>query len=85
MNSSNYILWFVQADAGTITEEDIKFIKTLRQDIPMLIVVNKADKKNLSDLKDIITKIKSTLDIKVYIMLMFLLLQARWNRLKMML
>ena len=51
----------------------------------MLIVVNKADKKNLSDLKDIITKIKSTLDIKVYIMLMFLLLQARWNRLKMML
>ena len=64
LNSSNYILWFVQADAGTITEEDIKFIKTLRQDIPMLIVVNKADKKNLSDLKDIITKIKSTLDIK---------------------
>ena len=64
LNSSNYILWFVQADAGTITEEDIKFIKTLREDIPMLIIVNKADKKNLSDLKDIITKIKSTLDIK---------------------
>lgn len=64
LNSSNYILWFVQADAGTITEEDIKFIKTLRQDIPILIIVNKADKKNLSDLKDIIDKIKSTLDIK---------------------
>lgn len=64
LNSSNYILWFVQADAGTITEEDIKFIKTLREGIPMLIVVNKADKKNLSDLKDIIAKIKSTLDIK---------------------
>lgn len=64
LNASNYILWFVQADAGTITEEDIKFIKTLREDIPMLIVVNKADKKNLSDLKDIIAKIKSNLDIK---------------------
>ena len=64
LNSSNYILWFVQADAGTITEEDIKFIKTLREDIPKLIIVNKADKKNLSDLKDIIAKIKSTLDIK---------------------
>lgn len=64
LNSSNYILWFVQADAGTITEEDIKFIKTLRDDIPKLIIVNKADKKNISDLKDIIAKIRSTLDIK---------------------
>ena len=64
LNSANYILWFVQADAGTITEEDIKFIKTLREDIPKLIIVNKADKKSLPDLKDIISKIKSTLDIK---------------------
>ena len=64
LNSSNYILWFVQADAGTITEEDIKFIKTLREDIPKLIIVNKADKKNVKDLKDIIAKIRSTLDIK---------------------
>lgn len=64
LNSSNYILWFVQADAGTITEEDIKFIKTLREDIPKLIIVNKADKKNLDDLKRIIEKIKNTLDIK---------------------
>ena len=64
LNSSNYILWFVQADAGTITEEDIKFIKTLREDIPKLIIVNKADKKNVADLKDIIAKIRSTLDLK---------------------
>lgn len=64
LNSSNYILWFVQADAGTITEEDIKFIKTLREDIPKLIIVNKADKKNLVDLKEIIKKIKSTLKLK---------------------
>lgn len=63
LNSSNYILWFVQADAGTITEEDIKFIKTLREDIPKLIIVNKADKKNVNDLKDIIAKIRSTLEI----------------------
>lgn len=64
LNSSNYILWFIQADAGTITEEDIKFIKTVREDIPKLFVVNKSDKKNLPDLKDIITKVKATLDIK---------------------
>ncbi|MEG0897663.1 MAG: dynamin family protein [Ruthenibacterium sp.] len=64
LNSSNYILWFVQADAGTITEEDIKFIKTLRDDIPKLIILNNADKKTLSDLKDFIAKINSTLDLK---------------------
>ncbi len=64
LNASNYILWFVQADAGTITEEDIKFIKTLREDTPKLIIVNKADKKNLEDLKDIVAKIKFNLDLK---------------------
>ncbi len=64
LNSSNFILWFVQADAGTITEEDVKFIKTLREDIPKLIVVNKADKKNLADLQAIKKKIAETLDLK---------------------
>ena len=64
LNSSNYILWFVQADAGTITEEDIKFIKSLREDIPLLIILNKADKKTCRDLKDIIAKIKTNLELK---------------------
>ncbi len=64
LNASNYILWFVQADAGTITEEDIKFIKTIRADIPKLIIVNKADKKNLEDLQEIIAKIRLNLELK---------------------
>ena len=64
LKSSHYILWFIQADAGTITEEDIKFIQSLQTDNPILIVVNKADKKNVGDLKEIISKIRSTLDLK---------------------
>ena len=64
LNSSNFIIWFVKADSGTITEEDIKFIKSLRGDIPMLIVVNKADDKPVSELKLIIEKVKKTLDLK---------------------
>lgn len=64
LNSSNYILWFIQSDAGTITEEDIKFIQSLRPNIPLLIILNKADKKTLDDLESIKAKIKSTLDIK---------------------
>ncbi len=64
LNLSNFILWFIQADAGTITEEDIKFINTLRKDIPKLIILNKADKKNKQDIKDIISKIKDVLDMR---------------------
>lgn len=64
LNSSNFILWFVQADAGTITEEDIVFIRTLREDIPKLIILNKADKKPEKDLSNIISKIKQVLDLK---------------------
>lgn len=64
LNSSNYIMWFVQADSGTITEADISFIKTLREDIPKLIIVNKADKVMPDELDEIINKIKDTLNIK---------------------
>lgn len=64
LNSSNYILWFVQADAGTITNEDINFLKTLREDIPKLIIVNKADKCTSDNLGKIVKKIKETLDLK---------------------
>lgn len=64
LNSSNYILWFVQADAGTITNEDINFLKTLKEDIPKLIIVNKADKCTKDNLNKIVKKIRETLDLK---------------------
>lgn len=64
LNSANYILWFVQADAGTITNEDINFLKTINKDIPRLIIVNRADKVPPDDLKNIVSKIKSVLDVK---------------------
>lgn len=64
LNSSNYILWFVQADAGTITNEDIQFLSGLNRDIPKLIIVNKADKVLADDLKNIVAKIKDVLDMK---------------------
>lgn len=64
LNTANCIMWFIQADAGTITEEDISFIKTLNETTPKLIVLNKADKKPEEDIEEIIAKIKSILDIK---------------------
>lgn len=61
LNSSNYILWFISAEDGTITPTDIDFIKSLRSDIPKLIIVSKADKKSLNDLTRIIKVIKEKL------------------------
>lgn len=64
LNSANYILWFVPADGGTITENDIAFLKSLNKGIPHLIIVNKADKVLPDDLKTIVEKIKEVLTIK---------------------
>ncbi len=64
LNGANYILWFIPADGGTITEEDIKFIQSLNKETPKLFILNKADKRSEQDLKEIIDKIKSVLDIK---------------------
>lgn len=64
LNMSNLILWFVQADAGTISDDDIKFLQSLNRDIPILVILNKADKKDDKNLQAIKTKIKETLDFK---------------------
>lgn len=64
LNSSNFILWFVQAEAGTITESDIAFIKTLKPEIPKLIIVNKADKVYPDELDEIMEKIRDVLNLK---------------------
>lgn len=64
LNSSNYILWFIQSDAGTITEEDINFINSLKKEIPKLIIINKADKRTKEDMEKMIQKVRGVLDIK---------------------
>ena len=61
LNGSSYILWFVQADAGTITQADIEFIQKLRKEIPKCVILNKADKKTEDDLKAIKEKISQDL------------------------
>lgn len=64
LNSSNFILWFVSVEEGTISEEDIKFIQTLDSGIPFAVIVNKCDKKTESDVKLITDGIKNTLEGK---------------------
>ena len=64
LNSANFILWFVQADAGTITDSDIAFIKTLNESIPKLIIVNKADKIMPDELEEVVEKIRDVLNMR---------------------
>lgn len=64
LNSANYILWFITADNGTITDSDITFLKSLNQTIPVLIIVNKADKIMPDELDDVIEKVKKVLILK---------------------
>lgn len=61
LNTSSYIIMFVQAETGGLTEDDIRFIKSLRADIPKLFIVSKADRKTKTQLKNIVTHIQSQL------------------------
>lgn len=65
LNSSDYIIWFIGADAGTISIDDINFLSTLDRSIPKLIIINKADKvASKNDLFEMQRNIKSALDLK---------------------
>lgn len=65
LNSSNYILWCVPADAGTISADDIVFLSELDKNIPKLIIITKADKFHSDEELQIMkSQIMKTLDVK---------------------
>lgn len=60
LNLSNFIIWVVSATQGTISEDDLRFLKTLNTDIPKLVVVSRADAKIPDDLAKIVALVKQT-------------------------
>jgi len=56
------LIWLIDADNGIIRDGDIKFIKDLQSNVDILFILNKADKKPLADIKNIIKAIKDTLN-----------------------
>ena len=64
LNTSNFILWFASVENGTVTQADIDFIRTLREDIPKMVILSKADKKDVSNLRGIIERTKADLNLK---------------------
>ncbi|MBY7663043.1 dynamin family protein [Vibrio atlanticus] len=59
---ADYLIWLVDSQNGTVPQQDIDFLQSLELDRPVLVVMSKADKKLVSEVKDIINKAKEDLD-----------------------
>lgn len=53
LNDAQFLIWLISADQGVISHSDIEFLKTIRSDIPKLVVISRADKKSQDDLTEI--------------------------------
>lgn len=62
LSNCDYLLWITSVDNGVIPPSDIAFIKSLHIVNPPLIILNKADKKTESDLREIINECKKNLE-----------------------
>jgi len=68
LGGADYLIWVVDIERGTITKDDIEFIKKLEFNKPIFFIFNKADKKEDGDVKEILKQAKKDLqnyDIKV--------------------
>ncbi len=63
-NRSNAILWFSSIDPKTmsISENDINILKKINENIPKIIIINKADAYKSSDLPEVIEKTSKILN-----------------------
>ena len=61
LNAAQAIVWVVSAEAGTISENDLAFLASLRPEIPRLVVLSRADKKQAPDIASIVAVITRTL------------------------
>ncbi len=61
LNAAQAIVWVVSAEAGTIPENDLAFLASLRPEIPRLVVLSRADKRPAADIADVVAVIARTL------------------------
>lgn len=59
LNTVDYILWFLPvSEAGSFTESDLNFIKSLNQETPITVICSKANRRTEEQRKDIENKIR---------------------------
>ncbi len=61
LRNTDYLIWLVDCQNGTIPVTDIKFIQQLELESPVLYVISKAEKKTKIDINNIINKAKTDL------------------------
>lgn len=64
LDAATYNMIFVPANAGTLRDQDADFIKKLREDIPKLFILSKADTKPAAELDAIREHLHATLKMK---------------------
>lgn len=60
LSGVDYLIWLVDIENGVLSESDIDFITKVAPQMPILIVANKADKKNDEDIPNILEVIESS-------------------------
>ncbi len=67
---TDYLIWLIDIEKGGFTDEALKFIDNLELKKPILVVLNKADKRNEKEIIEILDEAKNmakkTLNTKVY-------------------
>lgn len=59
LNTVDYILWFLPvSEAGSFTDSDIQFIRSLNQEIPITVICSKANRRTADQRNDIRAKVK---------------------------
>ncbi|HIS62493.1 MAG TPA: dynamin family protein [Candidatus Scybalomonas excrementigallinarum] len=61
LKSVDYLIWLVDIENGVLSESDIAFINKLDLEHPILVVINKADKKIDAEIEEILEHIKRTI------------------------
>lgn len=62
LNSSNALIWVINAEAGSLTKEELTFLRQLNPQMEKFFVLNKCDKKTNADIARIKRQITLTLD-----------------------
>ncbi len=62
LRTIDYLIWLIDVGNGVVLQKDIEFIRGLKIDTPILVVVNKSDKKPESALREIVNSAKMSLE-----------------------
>ena len=61
LQKSDYLLWLLDIEQKNLLAEDIKLINQLDLSVPVFVVINKADKKDITEVEKVVSSVKNEL------------------------